>query len=395
MKSFKQFLHVSLFLLIAVAVSSCSVSDEGENTTAGSNAVAPTNNTGGSSGGGSGSGGSTGGTGGTGGSGGVDSPPTAFEIAELSKKWTVKGVADFNSDNRDDIVLHEIGGQGRVAIWYMYGHNMIGASLLDQGLSATSSIEGVADFDGDGDGDILIKDSSNTTNPYSIWLVQTGYIVSASPLMSSPTPDWIVGAVGDLDNDGKADIIFQNDTTGEAAAWYMNGLSITSAVYLDPGSSFTIDGQWAIVNTGDFNGDGRADILWHNPITNATAVWAVSGSTVTGVYGMGTTTILNHWPKAVGDFDEDGKDDIFFQPQSNASFYLPHMWFMSSYVQNSEENVQGAFPSNYSVSVVAGDFDGDGDADLFFHDPANDPIAYTWMMNDQQVVSGAYLPLSQ
>ena len=55
----------------------------------------------------------------------------------------------------------------------------------------------------------------------------------------------------------------------------MNGLNIRSGanVGFNPGPS------WHAVGTGDFNGDGKADILWQN--TDGTpAMWLMDGTSV-------------------------------------------------------------------------------------------------------------------
>jgi len=43
------------------------------------------------------------------------------------------------------------------------------------------------------------------------------------------------------------------------AIWEMNGTTV-----LNPNSSFVanVPGLWSIKGTGDFNGDGKTDILW-------------------------------------------------------------------------------------------------------------------------------------
>jgi hypothetical protein len=54
----------------------------------------------------------------------------------------------------------------------------------------------------------------------------------------------------------------------------MNGTSILSAAALpNPGST------WHAIGTSDFNGDGKADILWQN--TNGTpAIWEMNGTSI-------------------------------------------------------------------------------------------------------------------
>ena len=63
---------------------------------------------------------------------------------------------------------------------------------------------------------------------------------------------------GDFNGDGKADILWQNNS-GTPAIWLMNGTSVTgSGVLANPGTG------WHAIGAGDFNGDGKADILWQN-----------------------------------------------------------------------------------------------------------------------------------
>ena len=35
-----------------------------------------------------------------------------------------------------------------------------------------------------------------------------------------------------------------------------------------------------VKGTGDFNGDGQTDVLWHNPGTGSVGFWAMNGTTV-------------------------------------------------------------------------------------------------------------------
>jgi hypothetical protein len=79
----------------------------------------------------------------------------------------------------------------------------------------------------------------------------------------------IVGT-GDFNGDGKGDILWRN-TNGDVAIWLMNGLETLSAV--DIGN---VPNSWMFVGTGDFNGDGKGDILWRN--TNGdVAIWLMDG----------------------------------------------------------------------------------------------------------------------
>jgi hypothetical protein len=83
----------------------------------------------------------------------------------------------------------------------------------------------------------------------------TTYSSSGSP--GSPTSDWVIQGVGDFNGDGNADILWRNSTTGEVYIWLMNGTTFTSS-----GSLGYVSSDWSIAGVGDFNGDGKADILW-------------------------------------------------------------------------------------------------------------------------------------
>ena len=65
-------------------------------------------------------------------------------------------------------------------------------------------------------------------------------IVAGAYLGTVPT-DWKISGTGDFNGDGKADVILTNTTTGERAIWMMNGTTIVSGTYLG-----TVQVEWAI-----------------------------------------------------------------------------------------------------------------------------------------------------
>jgi hypothetical protein len=82
----------------------------------------------------------------------------------------------------------------------------------------------------------------------------------------------------DFNGDGKADVLWQN-TSGSRALWLMNGTTFGSSIFLP-----SVATSWKIVGSGDFNGDNKPDILWQNS-SGARAIWLMNGITYSsGVY---------------------------------------------------------------------------------------------------------------
>jgi hypothetical protein len=103
----------------------------------------------------------------------------------------------------------------------------------------------------------------------------------------------------DFNGDGKADVLWQN-TSGSRALWLMNGTTFGSSIFLP-----SVATSWKIVGSGDFNGDNKPDILWQNS-SGARLIWLMDGTVHTGSVSLGT--VATSW-NIVGaaDFNGDGQ----------------------------------------------------------------------------------------
>ena len=135
--------------------------------------------------------------------------------------------------------------------------------------------EAAGDFNGDGMADILWQSDDSDGGTPAIWLMNgTSFIGGGAVAASLPT--WHVAGTGDFNGDGRADILWQTDDGTLLAMWEMNGTSIIGAGALaNPGPS------WHVAGTGDFNGDGRADILWQNS-DGTPVIWLMNGTSIIG-----------------------------------------------------------------------------------------------------------------
>ncbi len=104
-------------------------------------------------------------------------------------------------------------------------------------------------------------------------------LVTNLGVVANPGPTWHAVGTGDFYGNGNTDILLQNDN-GEVAIWEMNGDQISQAsVVTDLGATANPGPTWHVVGTGDFNNDGKTDIVLQSN-TGAVAVWDMNGSTV-------------------------------------------------------------------------------------------------------------------
>jgi FG-GAP-like repeat len=96
--------------------------------------------------------------------------------------------------------------------------------------------------------------------------------VKSSAWMGTLPSGWSVAGTGDFNGDGYGDVLFR-DTAGRTAAWLLNGTQVISTL-----SFGTVPTAWSVVGTGDFNGDGISDVLWRNGAD--VAIWLMNGTSV-------------------------------------------------------------------------------------------------------------------
>jgi hypothetical protein len=63
----------------------------------------------------------------------------------------------------------------------------------------------------------------------------------------------------------------------------MNGTQYVGQAYLG-----TVGTDWQLAGLGDFNGDGKTDILWRHTVTGALYAWLMNGTQYVGQAYLGT-----------------------------------------------------------------------------------------------------------
>jgi len=216
---------------------------------------------------------------------------TFLSPLQVPTNWQVAGTGDFNGDGAPDILWREV-NDGLLYVWYMDGVTQAsGGFLSPMQVSTNWQIEGVRDFNGDGKPDLLWRDT--TDGLLYVWyldgLTQTGGDF-LSP-MQVPT-NWKISGTGDFNGDGKPDILWRDANDGLLYVWYMDGLTQTGGNFLSP---MQVPTTWQISAVGDFNHDGKPDLLWREVNNGLLYVWYLDGLTQTGGDYLSPMQVPTNW----------------------------------------------------------------------------------------------------
>ena len=161
-------------------------------------------------------------------------------------------------------------------------------------------------------------------------------------------------AVGDFNSDGRPDLVTTNFFSQTVSLLPGNGSGGFGAK-----TDFLVGTAPTALAIGDFNNDGRPDLAVANTSSNNISILLGNGS---GSFSASTNFPVGPSPSsvAVGDFNNDGRTDL-----AVANFF-------ESYVSVLQGNGSGGFgpPTTFttatsgSESIAVGDFNGDGWPDL-------------------------------
>ncbi len=221
----------------------------------------------------------------------------------------------------------------------------------------------IGDLDGDGKADLAVANRNDNT--VSVFR-NTG---SAGSISYAAKVDFISGlfpssvSIGDVDGDGKGDLVVANNTSNTVSVFRNTG-SVGSISYAAKVDFTTGSGPFS-VSIGDLDEDGKADLAVVNRISYTVSVFRNTGNVGNISYAAKVDFVTGIAPSSVsiGDLDGDGKADMAVTNQGSSS--TVSVFRNTGSVGSISFATKVDFTTGsgaYSVSI--GDLDGDGKADL-------------------------------
>ncbi len=196
----------------------------------------------------------------------------------------IAGVGDFNQDGNQDILWRL--GNSLPAVWYMNGRTYVSWQYVQDlpwpFIVNTSVVNGIADFTHDGSPDVLWRVASNGLPV--IWRMNhqsyvTWQVVDRMPWSSISTVNFSIGGAADFNQDGNQDILWRNRINGLPVVWLMNGHTYVTWKTLSGLQWSSISSIFSIDGVADMNKDGNQDILWRNNNNGLPVLWLMNQMT--------------------------------------------------------------------------------------------------------------------
>ncbi len=279
---------------------------------------------------------------------------------------------DYNGDGEDDILCHDvITGEKWIDFANTSGQFMGTDWNRDGGWCRADSSELFkGDFNGDGRTDLLCHDNRGGTK----WIDFADVNGQFNGTDWSREAGWCNRGtarllIGDFNGDSRDDLLCHDIASGEK--W----IDFADAAGEFGGTNWSRTTGWCQRETarllvGDFNGDGRDDLLCHDVASGEKWIDVADGSG----HFSGTDWSRNAvWCRGsdarllVGDFNGDGQDDLLCHDATSGEKWIDFA-ATGAYFLGTDWRLSAAWCRSNGSRLSVGDFNGDGADDFLCHD---------------------------
>jgi len=315
------------------------------------------------------------GSGGSGSGGGTTPPP---DDGSGGTPGASIARLDFSGDGVSDLLVRDAQA-GELSLWTMDGSVAIASTQLPP-LDLPWRVVGNADYDGNGVADILWQDGE--TDHVAIWSMAGGAVMSTAlfDLAGLETEGrWTVEGSGDFDGDGAADVALLNRTLG-----IVEILRQDAAGTIAPWTRFeAYRGAWTVAATPDLDGDGIAEFIWSEESEKRLVVWTIDGNGIADAFYVSPPLKKGWRVIGSGDHDGDGIDDLVLR---NLSSQQAEIWLMNGGSRAASIELPAGVDEAWYPIAGGGDYDADGNADLVWSNPDTGQITL-WFTTPPTVVA--------
>ncbi|MTD17380.1 hypothetical protein GIS00_25955 [Nakamurella sp. YIM 132087] len=222
-----------------------------------------------------------------------------------------------------------------------------------------------------------VKNPQSFARPYGSTITQN----VPSIFKSGPTPS--VNGVytplsGDFDGDGRADIFYYAPGAVGEAMWFGTATGAFTPVAV-PGISVSASYRPVV---GDFTGDGKDDIFWYAPGAGAESLWKGRATIRTAGFAKAAgRTVSGTYTPLAGDWNADGNTDIYWYGPGTAKDFLWYGQDNGSFTDGPTFVVSG----NYVLTAV--NVDGVPGDDVVFYSPSTGALYLWWSRGGRPVDS--------
>ncbi len=301
---------------------------------------------------------------------------TLTTIASASSNPLSVEAVDLTGDGKPEIIVGYSGGGSNFSVFVNQYNGIVfnSSSFTRIDIPCTNDPFGITtgDYDSDGKTDIAVVFTGGSVAVYRN-TTSGGTLSVASPLTLAAGSVSIIPVTGDLDNDGKADLVIAN-SSGSSLTVYRNTSSSIGSI------SFSLVG--ASVNSlstlsfptwpeiADIDNNGTKDIIFANDGSNTLSIYP--GMSTTSIsYGsridIATTPYTHPQSTIIADFDNDGKKDIAVSVEISGAGYilLKKNQHVSGTITASSFSAFTSYAVNGdSHGIAAVDFDSDQRPDM-------------------------------